>query len=366
MESESKLSPGRKIVHIDMDAFYASVEQRDRPELRGKPVIVGGDPNGRGVVASASYEARRFGIRSAMSCKKAKFLCPHAAFVYPDFSKYQEASDQIHAIFREVTSLIEPLSLDEAYLDVTQNLLNEPLAWKVAWHIKMRIRESLRLTASAGVGPNKLIAKIASDLRKPDGLAVIPPQKVLAFLEPLPVEKLWGVGPATAKKLHVLGLRTAGDIRRSNVSELEQVLGKTGRFLFDLANGNDHRPVETEWEPKTRGTETTFEKDILELETLRDTLEEQARELGSSLIKIERLARVVTLKLRYKDFKTITRSRTLFRPSDESRVIARTANELLTEGTEAGYRPVRLIGTSVSGFLHYEESQQLWLDLPLY
>jgi DNA polymerase-4 len=348
-----------------MDAFYASVEQRDRPELRGKPVVVGGDPSGRGVVAASSYEARKFGVRSAMSAAKAYRLCPQAIFVKPNFHKYKEVSEQIHSIFNEITPMVEPLSLDEAYLDVTQNLLNEPLASKVARYIKDRIKQVTQLTASAGVGPNKFIAKIASDLKKPDGLVVIPPERVLEFLEKLPVEKIWGVGPATAESLHRLGLRTAGDIRRASLSELERELGKYGPFLHGLSQGIDDRPVESDWEPKTRGTETTFEKDILERDYLVQVLEDQAAEIADELKEMDRPARTVTLKLRYADFTTITRSRTLARPFYDAKTIFKTAAELLDDKTEAGARPVRLIGVSVSSFIGPDEPLQLWLDLPL-
>jgi DNA polymerase-4 len=352
-----------KIILVDMDAFYASVEQRDRPELRGRPVIVGGDPNARGVVASCSYEARRFGIRSAMSSAKAYRLCPSAVFVRPDFSKYKEASRKIHEVFAEVTDKVEPLSLDEAYLDVTENKLGEPLARNLAILIKERILERTGLTASAGVGPNKFVAKVASDLRKPNGLVVVPPEKVLAFVEGLPVERLWGVGPATAKTLHGMVLYTAADIRKRTLAEMERSLGKYGSFLHRLSFGEDDRQVETDWEPKSTGTETTFDKDVLDTGYLFDTLDDQADEVARDLKKIERRAKTVTLKLRYADFRTITRSRTLHRYTDEARLIADTARQLLSQGTDAGREPVRLIGITASGLIQPGEPEQLWLDL---
>ena len=352
----------RKIIHVDMDAFYASVEELDHPELRGKPIAVGGSPDGRGVVASASYAARKFGIRSAMSCRMAKRLCPHVVFVYPNFTRYQEISDRIHEIFREVTPLVEPLSLDEAYLDVTENALGQPLAREVAAHIKREIHARLGLTASAGVAPNKFLAKVASDMRKPDGLMVIHPTQVDKFLESLPVEKLWGVGPVTAEKLHSFGLRTAGQIRQRSTEELTALLGKFGQFIHDLSRGHDPRPVETSWEPKSRGSEETFEKDLTDLTRLQASLVEQAETVGRSLREMECLARTVTLKLRYSDFKTVTRSQTLFMPTDRDRVLAGTAASLLLEKTDAGERPVRLIGLSASGLLRKDEPQQLWLD----
>ncbi|HUP56393.1 MAG TPA: DNA polymerase IV, partial [Bdellovibrionota bacterium] len=270
----------RKIIHVDMDAFYTSVEQRDRPELRGKPVVVGGSAEGRGVVASASYEARKFGVRSAMPSKRAAQLCPNLIFVRPNFEKYTEASRRIRAIFESVTELVEPLSLDEAYLDVTENKLGEPLAGKLAILIKRRIRDELQLTASAGVGPNKFVAKIASDLKKPDGLVVVPPERVREFVDPLPVERFWGVGPATAKRLHSLGLRTGKDVRECSLSILEAALGKFGAFLHGLSQGIDDRAVESDWDPKSRGAETTFGKDLLEVPRLQQVLDELSQEVG--------------------------------------------------------------------------------------
>ena len=355
----------RKIIHVDMDAFYASVEQRDHPELRGKALVVGGDPNGRGVIASASYEARKYGVRSAMSSRQALRLCPKLVFVRPKISLYAEVSEQLHAIFKEVSDWVEPLSLDEAYLDVTENKLNEPIATKVAKHIKDEIKRRLNLTASAGVGPNKFIAKIASDLKKPDGLVVIRPHEVSDFLLTLPIEKLWGVGPVTAKKLNELGFKTAGDIRRAKLQELEKYLGKFGAFLHDLSRGHDPRPVEPYSEPKSRGAEETFESDVLQLEVLEKCLAEQSEGLVEELKEMDCFARTVTIKVRYSDFKTITRSHTFFRPTQRLTEVKKMATELLMTSTEAGRRPVRLLGVSLSGFIHREEPQQLWLDLPL-
>jgi DNA polymerase-4 len=353
-----------KIIHVDMDAFYTSVEQRDHPELRGKPVIVGGSPERRGVVASASYEARKFGVRSAMSSAKAKRLCPRAIFVRPDIAKYRRVSEEIRAIFTSITSLVEPLSLDEAYLDVTENNLGEPLARNVARHIKDRIRKELNLTASAGVGPNKFIAKVASDLRKPDGLVVIPPERVSVFVEKLPVEKLWGVGPATAKRLHSLGLFTAGDIRRASVASLEKELGRFAHFLHALSRGEDDRKVDPNQESKSCGSETTFDHDFSDVWKLEEYLREMADDVAAELKDIERPGKTITLKLRYSDFKTITRSRTLPRRTDRAEVIADVAVDLLRESTDAGRRPARLIGVTVSGLYDPHEPEQLWLSLP--
>ena len=352
----------RKIIHIDMDAYFASIEQRDDPALRGRPVVVGGDPGNRGVVASASYEARKFGIRSAMSSAQAYQLCRSVLFIQPHFEKYVLASQQMRAIFETVTPLIEPLSLDEAYLDVTENLLKEPLARTIAIYLKKRILEVTGLTASAGVGPNKFIAKLASDHQKPNGLVVVPPEKVFAFIENLAVEKFWGVGPATTKKLHQLGIKTAADLRKKTVPELERILGSYGSFLYELAHGRDDREVDTSQEPKSRGSEMTFDQDILNPETLLKHLEEVSHELSKDLKKLDCTGKTITLKLRYSDFKTITRSRTLAHPTSNAYTIAQTVADLLYKSTDVGDKPVRLIGVSISGFTNPEEPLQLWFD----
>jgi len=362
VELASRLKTVRKIIHVDMDAFYASVEQRDRPELRGKPVVVGGSPEGRGVVASCSYEARRFGIRSAMGSHKAMRLCASVVFVRPDFSKYKAVSQQIREIFNSVTDLVEPLSLDEAYLDVTSNKLDEPLATKLAVHIRQRIRSELQLTASAGVGPNKFIAKVASDLRKPDGLVVIPPEKARDFVASLPVERLWGVGPATAKRLHEKNLKTALDIRNTSKHELVRWFGGFGAFLHGLSNAEDERPVSNDREPKSRGAETTFGKDVIRMSDLHATLSELAKDVAQSLAKLERPASTITVKIRYSDFSTITRSRTLPRATLAKKEIELVAQELLTK-SEAGRRPIRLLGISCGNFSGSEESDQLVFPL---
>lgn len=350
----------RKIIHVDMDAFYTSVEQRERPELRGKPVVVGGDPNGRGVVASASYEARRFGVRSAMSSRRAAKLCPQAIFVRPHFPLYKAVSKQIRAIFLDTTDLVEPLSLDEAYLDVTTNKLGEVSGTRVAEYIRRRIRSELHLTASAGVAPNKFLAKVASDFRKPDGLTVIPPAKVDAFVRTLPVERLWGVGPVTAEKLHAMGIKMAADLRSRSKLEMEKAFGKFGHFLVDLSFGIDHRPVSNEFDPKSRGAETTFEDDETSIPFLTRTVEELSEEVGESLVKIGRQGKTVVLKVKYDDFQLITRSRTLEEFTSDKTVIARVARDLFSV-TEIGRRPVRLLGVSVSNFPAPNDPQQLTL-----
>ena len=355
----------RKIIHVDMDAFYASVEQRDRPELRGRPIVVGGSPDGRGVVAAASYEARRFGVRSAIPCAQARRLCPQLVFVPPDIAKYREVSRSVFAIFREVTPLVEGLSLDEAYLDVTTNRLELDLASEVARHVKARIKAETGLTASAGVGPSKLVAKIASDIRKPDGLLIVPPRHVQAFLDPLSVRKLWGVGPRTGEKLDEMGLKTIADLRALPATTLEQRLGSFGHELWQLARGQDNRPVTPHREAKSRSAETTFETDVTDLTVLAGVIERLADRVARSLVRLDRPGRTVVLKVRYSDFTTITRSRTLELPTDRAASIAATGLALLETATEAGERPVRLVGIGVGGLIGGDGPAQLELELEL-
>src|SRR5579862_4819025 len=259
----------RRIIHVDMDAFFASVEQRDRPELRGKPLVVGGQPDRRGVVAAASYEARVFGVRSAMSMSKAVRLCPSLVIVRPDFARYKAASNAVFAIFREVTPLVEPLSLDEAYLDVTENAWGETLGTAVAKRLKERIRADTGLTASAGVAPNKFLAKIASGWKKPDGLTVIGPDRVEPFLQQLPVDALWGVGPVTAKKLRERGIERLVDVRAAELQLLRDTVGSLADWLRQLANGVDDRPVVPNRETKSSGTENTYAEDLADLDVIR-------------------------------------------------------------------------------------------------
>ena len=334
-----------KILHIDMDAFYASVEQRDNPSLRGRPLVVGGQPNRRGVVAAASYEARAFGVRSAMSMAKAVKLCPALVVVPPDFARYKTASTTIFNIYREVTPLVEPLSLDEAYLDVTQNSWDEPLAMTVAQRLKHRIREATGLTASAGVAPNKFLAKIASGWKKPDGLTVIAPDRVEPFLQRLPVDALWGVGPVTAKRLRERGITRLVDLRAIDDHALREAVGSMADWLKQLANGIDDRPVVADYEPKSSGSENTYAEDLTDIDTIRREVDEMARHAVAWLERRDLLARTVTIKVRYSDFTTITRSHTAAASRDAADLSAR-ARQLLDK-TAAGKRPVRLLGVSV-------------------
>ncbi len=338
------------IIHIDMDAFYAAVEQRDNPELRGKPVIVGGSPTGRGVVSTASYEARKFGVHSAMPAGQAKKLCPQGIFLKPNFEKYETASRQIHSIFRQYTDIVEPVSLDEAYLDVSKNKLNLDDPVMIARLIKQSIRAVTRLTASAGVAPNKFLAKIASDMKKPDGLFVVTPDEVENFLEPLPVRKIPGVGPVTEKKLTRLGIETCGTLLSKSKEELRKHFGKFGIDLWEMARGIDASPVIVGWKAKQIGCEETFEKDLLSLEDLKRELKLLAAETLSRAREDKKSGRTLTLKVKYADFTVITRSETVTHPLEDTEEIAARAFSLLRKKTEAGRRKIRLLGISLSGF----------------
>ena len=356
----------RKIIHIDMDAFYASVEQRDDPALRGKPVVVGGSPQGRGVVAAASYEARKFGIRSAMPAAHALRLCPDVVFIRPRFDVYKQVSLQIREIFLEYTDLVEPLSLDEAYLDVTENKPGNPSATLIAREIKQKIRDRTGLTASAGVSFNKFLAKIASDLRKPDGLAIIHPQKASDFISRLPIGKFHGIGKATEAKMHRLGIENGADLRTWSKWDLNKHFGKVGTFYYNIARAIDERPVRTERIPKSIGKEKTFENDVGSVEWLAGFVGTLSEKVAERLQREGAEARTVTLKLRYDNFDSLTRSFTpghLFTRASE---IAEIAARLLKE-TEAGRRKVRLVGVTVSGFERVDgsgrEGQQMSLPL---
>jgi DNA polymerase-4 len=333
----------RRIIHIDMDAFYASVEARDNPELRGKPLVVGGSPESRGVVAAASYEARKYGVRSAMPMARAVRLCPELVIVPPDFTKYREASHKVMEILHSATPLVEPLSLDEAYLDVTENLWGEPLAMNVALRIKQTIREQLELTASAGVAPNKFLAKIASGWQKPDGLTVIAPERVESFLQKLPVDALWGVGPVTAKKLRAVGIERLVDIRSADRAVLANTVGSLADWLVELAHGRDDRPVEPNRETKSVSCETTYAKDLTDLREINQQIQALAEEVASDLKRKGLRARTVTIKVRYNNFTTVTRSHTTEYFTDSRPELINRA-QMLLERTQAGERPVRLLG----------------------
>ena len=336
-----------------MDAFYASVEMRDDPELRGKPVVVGGSPESRGVVAAASYEAREFGVRSAMPMSRAVRLCPQLVIVRPDFRKYRDASERVMEILHSATPLVEPLSLDEAYLDVTENLWGMALARDVAVRIKQAIFKEIGLTASAGVAPNKFLAKIASGWQKPDGLTVIAPERVESFLQKLPVEALWGVGPVTAKKLRAVGIQSLIDVRDADFKVLSGAVGSLAEWLVQLSHGDDPRPVEPHRETKSVSCETTFAEDLKSLAEVNEEIARLARELAQDLAAKSLRARTITIKVRYSDFTTVTRSHTATAFTASKAEIVNRA-QMLLERTEADRRPVRLLGVGAHGLSQEE------------
>lgn len=351
--------PVRKIIHIDMDAFYASVEQRDNPELKGKPVAVGGDYS-RGVVAAASYEARKFGVHSAMSSAMAKIKCPELRFVNPRFDVYRSVSDQIRKIFFEYTDLVEPLSLDEAFLDVTVNKKDIPSATVIAGEIKQKIFEQTGLTASAGVSVNKFLAKVASDYQKPDGLFVIRPEDAESFVEKLPVEKFFGVGKVTSRKMHRMGIIKGIDLKRFDVQELIRKFGKIGSFYYDMSRAIDTRPVEPEKTRKSVGAERTFDTDLVKMYEIQKELAAIEKILIERLMKTGFKGRTLTLKIKFDNFQQITRSRSFQTPVRHS-MIHRISSELASDVNYAN-RGVRLLGITISNHPDKIQSEQLSLD----
>lgn len=350
--------PVKKIIHVDMDAFFASVEQRDFARLRKKPVIVGGQPDSRGVVAACSYEARKFGVHSAMPSALAYRLCPEAVFVRPRFDVYKEVSTSVQKIFSEFTDLIEPLSLDEAYLDVTESADFQGVrqiryfdgsATSVAKQIRKRIASELNLTASAGVSFNKFLAKIASDINKPDGLYVIRPEEAENFISTLPIGKINGIGKVTEAKFKSMGVYDGAGLRGLSLQSLTNTFGKSGARFFDLARGKDERPVKPHRRRKSLGVERTFAGDLIEISAVRKKIIELAQSLSSSMQRKNQRAKTVTLKVKYADFIQVTRSKTLLHFVEVIRGEEPFVEELL-EKTEVGDKPVRLLGLSVSGF----------------
>lgn len=338
----------RKIIHLDMDAFYAAVEQRDHPAYRGQPVVVGGSPNGRGVVATCSYEARRFGIRSAMPASRAARLCPQAIFLQPRFEVYRQVSTQIQALFREYTPRVEPLSLDEAYLDVTDVSEHRGSASLIARDIKRRIRELTGLSASAGVSYNKFLAKLASDMDKPDGFCVILPAQGPELVASLPIGRFHGVGPATERRMHAHGIRTGADLREWPLERLRVLFGKAARYYYLAARGIDERPVSAQRLRQSLGSETTFRHDLHRIEDMLQALEQLADDVAKGMTQRNLAAHTLTIKVKYADFRLVTRSVTQpFPMRKPSELRARLA--ALLARTEAGQRPVRLLGVTVSG-----------------
>jgi len=355
----------RKIIHVDMDAFYASVEQRDDPGLRGRPVAVGGS-RARGVVAAASYEARGYGVRSAMPSVTALRRCPDLVFVPPRFDVYRSVSQQIRAIFARYTDQIEPLSLDEAYLDVTSDRAGLGSATAIAEAIRAAIREETGLTASAGVSYNKFIAKLASDQNKPDGICIIPPARGPAFVAALPVKRFHGVGPVTARKMEALGILTGQDLRERPLDVLQRHFGSYADYLHGAARGIDHRPVRAHREAKSVGAERTFENDLTERDALRAALE---RVVEAAWVRIERsgvAGRTVTMKLRYSDFRTITRARSTGHPITERAQFLAIGFDLLDQQLPVA-GGVRLLGLTLSGLnvAHGGEDGPSQAELPL-
>ena len=338
------------ILHIDMDAFYASIEERDRPGLRGKPMVVGGNPDKRGVVAAANYAARRYGIHSAMPTAQAKHLCPHLIVLPPRHSYYAQVSQQIRDIFHRYTPLVEPLSLDEAFLDVKHShlLFGEPA--DIGARIKREIRDELKLTASVGVAHNKFLAKVASEAGKPDGILEVNPAGVQAFLDKLPVSKLWGVGKVNNLRLQNLGIHTIGDLREQTPEMLEELFGSWGGTLWELAHGKDNRTVVPDHKAKSLSHETTFAEDITDVEALRGWLLDLTRQVAMRLRRNRIRGRIVHVKIRFADFRTVTRSRTLSQSTDVTQELWDTGLAMLLQNLPLQHRGVRLLGFSVSGF----------------
>jgi len=350
---------GRTIIHADLDAFYASVEQLDSPELRGKPVVVGGSAEGRGVVAAASYEARAFGVRSAMPMSQALRKCPDAVRISPRFDRYAEVSKQVMAIFLSITPLVEPLSLDEAFLDVSGREKFHGGQRPLAVHLKAEVKKRTGLTLSIGLATNKTVAKIASDMEKPDGLVLVPAGREAEFLAPLPVRALWGIGPKSESRLLDAGFSKIGDVAASTPERLEAVLGSRGREVYDMACGRDERPVVTDSERKSVGAETTFARDLPDGDELRHELRRVAEEVGERLRRHGSRAKTIALKLRYSNFNTIIRQSTREEPTDDTDALHGEAAALLEKVVRSGDK-FRLIGIQCSK-LEEERREQLKL-----
>ncbi|MFP4471924.1 MAG: DNA polymerase IV [Bacteroidales bacterium] len=351
----------RKIIHVDMDAFYASVEQRDNPDYRGKPVAVGGSRE-RGVVAAASYEARKFGVHSAMPSVTAYRRCPHIIFVRPRFDEYRRISHQIREIFYDYTDLVEPLSLDEAYLDVTENKKGIRYATEIAREIKQHVKTNTGLTASTGISYNKFLAKIASDYNKPDGFYLIHPKHAEAFIEKLPVDKFHGIGKVTATKMHQLGIHTGADLKRQELADLLRWFGKTGSYYYHIARGDDQREVQPDRERKSISTENTFGHDLVQTGEILKQLHDIADELIRRMKKNNTYGRTLTIKIKFSDFHQITRSKSIRQAIRDRNLLLKTMHEIFGE-LELKGRPIRLLGLGVSNLDRPgREGIQLTLD----
>jgi len=352
----------RKIIHIDMDAFFAAVEQRDTPQYRNLPVVVGGDPNARGVVSTCNYEARKYGIHSAMPAAQALRRCPNAIFLRPRFEAYREASHQIRAIFREFTDQVEPVSLDEAYLNVTGIPQHQGSAIRIAQAIKRRIVKETQLTASAGVSYNKFLAKLASDVNKPDGIFVITPEQGPAYVQQLPIGRFHGVGKATERKMQKLGINTGNDLKNFSTYLLQQHFGKSGEYYYHIARGIDVRPVVNQRSRKSLGTETTFQKDIGDFGTLTETLKQLALKVWHQLTQQHLSARTLTIKVKFDNFEQVTRRKTLEHTTIQREHMSILVKELLAK-TQADQRKVRLLGVCLSGLSAIRSDGARQLDL---
>ena len=352
----------RKIIHVDMDAFYASVEQHDNPDLRGKPIAVGGGSD-RGVVAAASYEARKYGVRSAMPSVTAKRLCPDLIFVKSRFDRYREVSAQIREIFHDYTDLVEPLSLDEAYLDVTENKYNFPSATIIAYEIRRRIYETTGITASAGISVNKFIAKIASDYNKPNGQKTIVPEEIIEFLEELEIRKFYGIGKVTAEKMYQFGIFTGKDLKRMSLEFLVENFGKSGSHYYKIVRGIHKSPVKPDRIRKSLGAERTFSENISSEVFMKERLIQIAEEIEKRIAKSDVSGKTVTLKIKYRDFKTQTRSKTLPYFIRDKHTILNTAIELMEQ--ESFRESVRLLGITLSNLNTGEEEESDFVEVQL-
>lgn len=350
----------RKIIHIDMDAFFASVEQLDNPHYRGQPLAVGGSKE-RGVVAAASYEAREYGVRSAMSSKIAYQKCPHIIFVKPRFERYKEISTQIRNIFKRYTDLIEPLSLDEAYLDVTENKIKHYSAIYIAHRIRKEIFDELGLTASAGVSINKFLAKVASDINKPNGMKVILPHEVPSFMDSLPIDKFFGVGKTTAEKLRNKGIHHGIDLRKYNLIESVQNFGKMGKYLYEAIQGVDQRPVRTNYVRKTYSKETTFESDLKQMDNIIMAIHTLSDQLHTSMERTQTMGKTINVKIRFSDFSTYTRSKTFLDYINDASITKQTALKLLMDAWDE-QSGIRLIGIGFSKLNTENDNEQLQFD----
>lgn len=354
----------RKIIHIDMDAFYASVEQRDNKELRGKPVIVGGSPESRGVVATCSYEARKFGIHSAMPSKVAYVRCPHAIFVPPRFDVYHKVSYEIREIFKRYTDIIEPLSLDEAYLDVTENKKGIEYASVIAKRIKHDIYKEIGITSSAGVSYNKFLAKIASDYQKPNGLTVITPEKAQEFIDKLPIKKFFGIGKVTEKTLKMMGVNNGYDLRNMDLIQLETIFKKKGYDMYNFARGIDHRPVKVSRERKSVGAETTFISNVnFDSDELNEHIKEVVKDVYMRLNSLNKSGKTITVKVKYEDFQQVTKRHTLKVPVHTYDEILGNTNVLI-EKIKDKNKQIRLIGVSISNLLDRE--REIYTSISLF